>query len=176
MIEHSARQTIFYIFGPLALAGLLLSVATHVAALTGRSGPLGDFSMVLHVGIFVVWIPAVFLAKDLARGSKSADLWKQTLRGAPAWVRYANQALFIYTAVNFFIFIGLADKNTPGGGMSAADVRGFSGHWMLFYATALSILYSASNIPDRERTCPHGHPIGPRAGICLTCLRPPDGV
>ena len=165
------RQTLLYIFGPLALAGLVLSVATHIAALMGKSGPLGDSVGILHFGIFIVWIPAVIVAKGLTRGLKRSDFWKAVLRGVPVWVRYAMYGLFAYTFVNFVIFIGLGGSSERHAteGMSPETARGFSGHWMLFYAAALAILYSASNVSDRDRQCPNGHRVDALAAVCETC-------
>ena len=56
-----ARKTVLYFFAALSALGLALSALSHAAALLGRDGPLRDRAMLLHVGIFVVWIPAIVL-------------------------------------------------------------------------------------------------------------------
>ena len=46
-------KTILYFFAAVAAVGLALSVVSHAAALLGIQGPLGDFTPMLHIGIFV---------------------------------------------------------------------------------------------------------------------------
>src|SRR5207249_4130983 len=62
-------------------------------------------------------------------------------------------------------------KQEAGGTMPPAVVRGFSGHWMAFYSTALAILYSAARADERNRSrrCPNGHTVGPLAEYCERC-------
>lgn len=58
-----------------------------------------------------------------------------------------------------------------GGAAPPAVIRGFSGHWMAFYAAAFALLYSRVHAPEfhRERRCPQGHPVSPTAGYCPAC-------
>jgi hypothetical protein len=44
-------------------AGFCLSLIAHLLALFGVAMPGGGIVWLLHVGIFVVWIPAVFASK-----------------------------------------------------------------------------------------------------------------
>ena len=50
-------------------------------------------------------------------------------------------------------------------------VRGFSGHWMIFYAVAFAVLYSALRLPSWQsfRLCPSGHRCGLDARFCDQC-------
>jgi hypothetical protein len=52
--------------------GLVVSLWVHVGAVMGR--PVSPFFSVLHVGIFVVWIPAVFVAQRLVGNVDRKDL------------------------------------------------------------------------------------------------------
>ena len=159
-------------FLALAVVGLVLSLTAHVAALFGQQQPLGDAAWALHIGIFVVWLPAVLVSNRLVKDFKYKDMWKAALRGCPPWMRWLTSAFFVYAIVNFIIFAVLA----PGGADSGANAppivfRGFSGHWMAFYSAAAAVLYSAIVVAKRDpaRRCPNGHPVSPSAVFCEVC-------
>ncbi len=72
-----------------ALLGFVASVTVHVLSLTGVLPPTGEYTWGLHIGIFVVWIPAVMLMQQLLPDKKNfnqKDVWKVALRGCPPWV------------------------------------------------------------------------------------------
>jgi hypothetical protein len=133
------------IYGSAALAaiGLALSIASHVAALQGKPGPLGNYTWTLHIGALAVCVPAAIVARRITRGLPRKDQWKALLSGCPAWIKYVLYGLIGYALVNFAIF--MATPHRAGAGlMPPAVVRGFSGHWMAIYAIALTVLYSAA--------------------------------
>jgi len=80
-------NTILYVLVSIAGTGLVLSVIVHAASLAGIPTPLGEKSWILHIGIFVVWFPAVLVRQPLTREFKQKDLWRAALRGCPAWMR-----------------------------------------------------------------------------------------
>ena len=147
-----------------AAAGLAASVVVHVSCLLGLPQPFGNAAWALHVGVFVVWIPAVIVARRLSSGARPADFWKAALRGCPAWMRVALYVLGAYAFINFFAGIALKpDTETD-------NFRIFSGHWMLFYFAAMVILYSADRLGSLgPRTCPQGHEVSPFAKFCDQC-------
>ena len=151
----------------LALAGFVASVVTHIAGFAGIDKPFGFNPWPLHIGIFVVWLPAVIVAQTLSKGFSQKDMWKATLRGCPKWVKYALYGLFGYAFLSFFAFIA----TDMGGGSEAGKVRGFSGHWMVFYFAAYAILRSAINVSasDTVRRCHNGHPVEPNDKYCSQC-------
>jgi hypothetical protein len=55
---------------------------------------------------------------------------------------------------------------------SAADLRGFSGLWRVFYSAALAILYSAAKTMESIPRCANGHFASPRAAYCPRCGQP----
>ncbi|HYF51254.1 MAG TPA: hypothetical protein VEJ63_17705 [Planctomycetota bacterium] len=163
----------------LSLIGLFLSIISHLAGLIGYEAPLGSASWWLHVGIFVIWFPAVLCAQRLVKDFKQKDFWKAALRGCPPWMRYVTYGFFIYAMINFILFIGA----TPAKGSHHASdappevIRGFSGHWMAFYSVGAAILYSSIQVAKRDpaRRCNSGHPVGPAAKFCESCGAPvPD--
>ena len=158
-------------FALLALAGLVASVIVHGCSLLGLPQPFGEAAWGLHVGIFVVWFPAVLVAQKLTRGAKQADFWKAALRGCPAWMRTTLYVLFAYVFVNFFVGIALGPDSEAG------QFRLFSGHWMVFYFAAFAMLWSAEQLGEAAAsTCPQGHECSPFAKFCEECgaqLPPP---
>ena len=162
----------------LAVLGLILSIVSHVAAIAGAPQPLGEEAWALHIGIFVVWIPAVIVANRLSRDVKQKDLWKAVLRGCPPWMRWMTYGFFAYAVINFAIFFASAPRRGAaiGAGAPPEVFRGFSGHWMAFYSAAAAILYSAISVTNRDpaRRCPNGHPVSPSAKYCEACGTPID--
>ena len=126
-------RTILYVFAAVSAFGLVLSVASHSAALLGSQGPLGDRTPILHVGIFVLALPTALVAYPLTKNASARDFWKAALRGCPEWMRYMTYGFFWYAVLNFVLFVIVAPKQGGTGPMPPRVVRGFSGHWMFFY-------------------------------------------
>ena len=165
----------------LVLAGLgfALSVTSHILALLDV--PLTTWVFSLHLGIFVVWFPTVLIGQRMARDTGSRDFWRVVLRGAPSWMKSVLGVLFAYAIGNFVLFILRARTHnvTSGNVASPSVVRGFSGHWMVFYGAAFATIYSALHTPHalEKRTCPNGHTVSPLASFCPTCgARLSDGM
>ncbi|MBN1361727.1 MAG: hypothetical protein JW993_14110 [Sedimentisphaerales bacterium] len=147
--------------------GLLASAAAHIATFFGvnpqRAVP---GVMLLHVLIFVVWIPAVFMLGKMCTKDDPWRSWDILARHAPLWMKVLSIVLFLYTCFNFFHtgFVlnqgGVPSTNLGPKALvdhgeiirlltdeeyerhEAYFVRGFSGHWMFFYACAMTVLYS----------------------------------
>ncbi len=154
-------------FAAVAAIGLILSVASHLAALLGMAGPLGDHAPVLHVGIFVVWLPTVLVANAMGGGRRPG--WSEVLRGCPPWMKYIVSVSASYAVVNFILFLLSAPPKTAANGMPPSVVRGFSGHWMVFYSAAMAVLYSGAQTRERERRCRNGHLVSSEARFCEEC-------
>jgi hypothetical protein len=147
----------------IAVLGLILSAIAHFSTFLGVN-PEKSFPQVwiLHILIFVVWIPAVFAYKD--NGQK--DFWKTIAGRVPGWMVKMAAVLFAYAIFNFFFTIFALQKggvpseiegkkvlhshgkiihtltNKEYEKHKAYSVRAFSGHWMIFYALGMIILYS----------------------------------
>ena len=144
-------KAILYPFMLLAEFGLALSIAAHCMALAGTPIPGGKLVWGLHVGIFVVWIPAVLTSMQVTRYANRKDFWKIALVGCPIWMRRAFYVLFAYAILNFLVFMATtaSQPKRPTGDAAPSVVRGFSGHWMIFYGAAFAILYSRIHAPQR---------------------------
>lgn len=156
----------------LAAMGFLCSVLVHIAALVGFVPPGGNAVFALHVGIFVVWFPVVFLAMRISQGQRGFKSWVPLLSGCPVWFRGLLLALFAYTFLNFFLaFNGEVGHQQQSDALAPATLRGFSGHWMLFYAAGFGVLLTAYRRPWmlRAAKCPAGHKVLHDAKFCPTC-------
>lgn len=142
------------ILGYASLIGFVTALVVHIAALTGID--VADrFPAVwgLHVGVFVVFIPFLFSSrKTLGPKPKFAQI-----RAAfPMWTVGLGICIFAYALVNFALFMLKTEGGNPSiedgkfvlmnhgtlvRELSAAEyssfkanvVRGFSGHWLVFY-------------------------------------------
>ena len=137
-------------FAFLAFVGLLTSIWVHVGALLGRRVAPDYFFMLLHVGIFVVFFPAILVARKRVGSTSGKDFWKLVTKGSPDGLRYLLYFFFAYAFVNFAIFLAQASTEKHSGETTATDWRGFSGHWMAFYCASFVILSSAVN-SSRQR-------------------------
>lgn len=159
-------------FLSLAALGFLASLATHLLALAGSLPPGGNAVFGLHLGIFVLWIPVVLLGLRVNWVQRSRGAWRNVLAGCPTWMRYVTAGLFVYAIVNFFLAFAEVDAR-PGDddALSSAVLRGFSGHWMLFYGVAFAVLYSVYRKPEllRRIRCANGHSLAADDRFCATC-------
>jgi hypothetical protein len=150
----------------LALLGFLASLTAHLASHMGIAKPFGLDPMPLHMGIFVVFVPAVLVSRRLAPGHWRTNYWKTALRGCPAWMRTGLYVIFGYAFLNF-IAVMLGEKTVGG----ATALRGFSGHWMVFYYGAFAIMYSAIQLArhDPAPRCKNGHVLHTVDKYCHEC-------
>jgi len=158
-----------------AMVGLIASAIAHFSTYAGVD-PQEAFPAVwlLHVGIFVVWIPALMVQNRLRPQNASRDL----LGGAPRWMRLLTGTLFAYALLNFIVFLLLMPNKVGGSTHRNADgtytitkrgevvyqmdeagyhhyraleVRGFSGHWMLFYSAGMTMVAAGMRAKADEK-------------------------
>ena len=142
----------------LAAVGFLLSLAVHVVSIAGIALPNRAPVFALHVGVFVVWVPVVIATIRIPRGSNRRESFENALSGAPAWMSHGLQLLFLYALLNFALFALNAPEHPARASTPPSLVRGFSGHWLLFYAASFAVLYSVKRRPElsekRDRDLP----------------------
>lgn len=164
---------LLYPFIALAVAGSVALLGIHVAALFGVTDPFDQFIKFLGPGVFVVFLPTIFVVIHLARDFKQKDLWRAALRGCPPWMRRAVYIIFGYAWVGFFVLPFLY-----GGGMSspANSARTMSAVLLIFYVVSAAVLYSATQVPltDASLRCTNGHLMPPLAKFCPECGAPLD--
>jgi len=157
----------------LAGCGFILSATAHCLALANAEIPGGKYVWGLHIGIFVVWLPAVLICNQATRIARRRDLWKQVLGACPGWMRWSLYAVFGYGILNFIYFVATTGSQHFQMTGDAPDpvIRGFSGHWMIFYGAAFAIFYSRLNAPQLYSgcKCPLGHTVSPLDRYCPEC-------
>jgi hypothetical protein len=142
------------LLGFAALTGLVLAAVAHVCALAGIDVAERVPSVwLLHIGVFVVFIPFVFSSrKVLGKHPSLADMRALV----PGRVFAVGLAVFIYAIINFVLFAVATQGGNPvveAGqyllkshghlirelsrpeyeALRANELRGFSGHWLFFY-------------------------------------------
>lgn len=163
-----------------ALTGWILGLIVHILSLADIDiTEKVPFVWLLHVGIFVVWLPVVLDLKkneELQEYQQSGMLnrmnpigfYKIIFKETPTWMAILAGAGFFYAFINFMLFMA-SKGGTPSikdghyilqnhGQLiktlteqeylhyKANEVRGFSGHWILFYGIATAVLYKFSGL------------------------------
>ena len=142
-----------------ALLGLLLSLAVHIAALLGIDlATRFPAVWLLHVGVFVVFIPFVFQVRRVL-GARPSLAAVRAL--CPGWALLLGVFLAGYVMLNFLLFMQGAETGGPAirdgryvlqvhgrvvrtltadeyHAQQANVLRGFSGHWLIFYYVPLA--------------------------------------
>lgn len=171
LIPDWTKQFLWLFIGISAI-GLGLSLWVHIGAVMGRRVVPQQWFWMLHVGIFIVWFPAVFVAQRLVGGVNRKDFWKVVLKNCPDWMRYMIYGFFGYAMINSLLFMAKASKGGIGSSPTT-DWRGFSGMWMIFYSAALGILYSAAATVNAGHRCSNGHLLSADSpNYCARCGLP----
>jgi hypothetical protein len=157
-----------YIYPLLGLAwfGFVLSFLVHITARAGVALP--QQIIILHIGVFVVWIPALRINKQSTASSPTQ--WSRRMRrrqlfdGCPTWMGWVAGGLGAYAVINFLLLA--APKLSPARGLAL-----FSGAWMFFYFMAVVILFPAAQTaaPAQPQVCPHGETISSSGDGCVLC-------
>ena len=136
------------------VVGFVASLAVHFATFTDYAPP--GAVIVLHVGIFVAFVPVVFAVKTWAEGrdydfSDFGSQWafqKDLLSLIPGWQKVAVVLLMTYAAINFFLEVTPIVEDANGG----FSFRGFSGHWLFFYF--VSAVFARRFLAIRQQVVP----------------------
>jgi len=110
-------------FSYIAAAGLILSIVVHLLSLFGIdvSGPV-PFVWMLHLGIFVVWFPAILeLRKNqeikeikAKSGINPIKFYSTIFKGIPKPLMYFMIFILVYATLNFFFFMKFSGGGGPG--------------------------------------------------------------
>lgn len=157
--------------GLIALAGFIISFFIHILTYFGIDAatylpPIWT----LHIGIFVVFIPFVFTTQSLQKEHGRHAL-RLIMADVPTWAKLLLGIIFAYTMVNFLLFIQLSEGGSPAiengryilqshgtfirelttseyNWQLAYITRGFSGHWLLFYAVPAAYFLFSDKQPS----------------------------
>jgi hypothetical protein len=161
-----------------ALVGFGFSLLVHIAALFGVDvSSRVPMVWVLHVGIFVVFIPLVFSSRKVLGPRPTFSEIRALF---PGWVVLLGIAVFAYAAVNFLLFMVHTEGGSPSirdgkyvlqshgrllreissaeyVAFKANEVRGFSGHWLAFYYVSFAyFMFLKRPNPSIEGTASSG--------------------
>jgi hypothetical protein len=160
----------------MATGGFIFSLTAHLASFLGID-PQAVFPPIwlLHIGIFVVWVPTVLLLRKTFRKTGREGFWKVAVRNAPAWMQALCVFFFIYTFFNFASSLSALDErgvptivnekkvlqrqgevikelsDEEYFRLQANTFRASSGHWMVFYIVSMTILISHQRTEEKER-------------------------
>jgi hypothetical protein len=121
-------RTFFSIF---AWAGFFASILVHAITFWGiNAADYVPWVLVLHVGCFIAIIPLI-----------GKDVWRDVVAVVPLWAKTLVVFFMAYAVVNFVLSFVLSEGVANPGELSEQEyhlqlayvLRGFSGHWMLFY-------------------------------------------
>jgi len=147
----NAVRTMGFIFlAVVAAAGLFASVACHLMSWLLIEPPWGQSVFLLHIGIFIVWIPLVIFANRTMPKRGRGNL-EHLFAVLPRWVRVATSALFAYALLNFGYFAYCTRVYPKHGVPFLLELRRFSGHWMMFYGVALAGLVGLARVSRKRR-------------------------
>ncbi len=158
----------------LALLGFVVSVLVHGCAVVGVDvASAVPAVFVLHILMFVVFIPFVLaFNKRFGRRARVSDLTSLL----PQWVAVTIFVLFAYVLLNFFLFMVATEGGSPvlkeSGeyvlqargkllrvltaqeyhAFKANEVRGFSGHWLLFYFVPFAYFFFVERKERKAKT------------------------
>jgi hypothetical protein len=71
-------------------------LVVHAASLFGNTYLFERAIAVLGTGVFVVFLPTIFVMNRLTRDFKQKDLWRAALRGCPRWMYRTVLGIFLY--------------------------------------------------------------------------------
>src|SRR5437899_8980306 len=153
-------------FACLAALGLIVSAMVHFSTFVGAD-PIEILPQIwfLQVVMLLVFIGAGFATKKAEAGTErlSGSFWAN----APRWMIWMSVLFFVYALINFAIFVFLMHEGSPTKQedgtyavtrkrelvrrinedefhhLQALEARGMSGHWLLFYSWALTMLVSS---------------------------------
>lgn len=158
----------------MALIGFALSLIVHLSTYAGIN-PQKKFPPIwlLHIGIFVVFIPALLARNRLNNGRNKSSIPNLFDNSIPKWMKILCKIFCYYVFINFVCFMILMKDGSPNiisGNYVISDhgkivrviseqeyelyqsyvVRGFSGHWMIFYISAAGLSLQCQRNRDKE--------------------------
>ncbi len=140
----------YLILSVLAAVGLLASLACHLMGWLQVEPPWGKSVFLPHIGIFVVWVPLVIFA-NRTMPKPGRGNFEHLLAELPRWVRFATGGLFVYALLNFAYFIYCTHQYPRHGVPFPVKLRGFSGHWMMFYGIASAGFVALARLARKRR-------------------------
>ena len=139
----------------IAAVGLVASVACHLMGWLQVEPPWGKSVFVLHIGFLVLWFPLILFANRTMPKPGRGNM-DHLLAELPRWVRVVTGCLFAYALLNFAYFIFCTRQYPKHGVPFSVELRGFSGHWMMFYGVASAGFVALARLSKKRK---HNEPV-----------------
>ncbi len=158
-----------------ALSGLLLSLAMHIAGWVGLTGAVLMSDETLHtlapwvMRLGVVGLPALAFGALAAYHKSSRDVMRVVLAPCPQWMRVARVALLLY-GFGFFVLLGIVWNHEAVPNVVHATLFG-SSLGLAYYGTCVAVLFSMLRAPEMlsPRRCSKGHAVKGDDETCPDC-------
>ena len=138
----------------IAAVGLVASVACHLMGWLQVEPPWGKSVFVLHIGFLVLWFPLILFANRTMPKPGRGNM-DHLLAELPRWVRVVTGCLFAYALLNFAYFIFCTRQYPKHGVPFSVELRGFSGHWMMFYGVASAGFVALARLSKKRKHHEH---------------------
>ena len=139
------------ILAKLAGLGFIASVIVHSMAWLQIEPPIGRAVFLLHIGIFVVFVPLVIYANRTMPQANRGNM-EHLIALFPTRMKFLSGFLFLYAGVNFAYLFYTAQQFPKGKTPELIVLRGFSGHWMLFYGVACAGHVALARLSEQGRS------------------------
>ena len=143
---------VYTVLAVVSAAGLLASAGCHVAGLSAsprRGARRRSRSTSASSPCGYRWSSAPTGRCRRGRAGTSTTCSPNCRPGARA-----ASALFVYAIVNFVVFLWMAGQYPKGQAPLPLVLRGFSGHWMLFYGVATAGFVGLARLRQEARSGP----------------------
>lgn len=169
MSKHSIFKirVILFLFGTI---GFMLSAFVHFSSLNGINLENQYPIFLLHIGIFIVFIPSIIVQTTKKQHRNPLDKNSHPVQKA---LSIFTGIFIVYTIFNFIQFSANSSGGTgniedgkyyiSGRGIEKKEItqenynqikaniaRGFSGHWMLFYLASITILFPFGKLEETD--------------------------
>src|SRR5579863_653095 len=125
----------YLILATLAAIGFLVSLVCNVMGWMHTNPFWGQSVFWLHIGAMALFFALIYFSnKTMPKFSKSN--LDHLLAELPKWARTGLGVVFAYAILNFVWFIYCSSTYQKGKEPMWLVLRGFSGHWMLFFGVS----------------------------------------
>ena len=137
-----------YPLATIAALGFLASALCHVLAWLEIEPPKAV--MALHVLALALWFPLVLFANRTMPKPGRGNM-EHLLAEFPKWMGVVFGCLLGYAILNF-VYFAICTRQFPKHGVPfTLELRGFSGHWMLFYGVATVGFVALARLGKRQQ-------------------------
>ena len=134
----------------IAAAGFIAALICHILGWLQINPPGGNWVFLLHVGCMALWIPLVIFANKTKPPGMKGNM-DHLLAEVPKWVRMIAGIVFGYAILNFIYFIYCTSQFPKNKVPSYIHLRGFSGHWMMFYGIAAIGFFALARLEKKRK-------------------------